>query len=292
MKRNIIFWVCLCCLTGGLSSCFRSWRMNDRQIKKHYASLAHKPTYHNIENDSLKLFVATMGSDTLPPLLLIHGAPGGWYGYLNIMDDTLLQHYYQLIAVDRLGYNHSKHKKQRFVTSIEIHARAAALALSFNHSVKKGTLVGRSFGAPIAAKIAALLPEKFETLVLLASAIDPEKEKFWWFSKPARWGPVRWCLPHRLNVATFEKFAHVEELRKLEKDWAKIQMPTIFVQGGKDWIVDPVNLEYARRQMKHNADAQFIMIPEASHLLSNSHPDLVRQLVLQPKTGKLSTANP
>ena len=281
MLRKLILWACICGVGWGTSSCFRSWRKNDREIREHYANRDIKPTYYTIQNDSLKLFVATTGADTLPPLLLIHGAPGAWYGYLNMIDDTLLQRRFHIIAVDRLGYNHSSFRKKRYVTSIESQARAAALALSLNHSRKKGILLGRSFGAPIAAQIAILKPQSFEQLVMLAPAIDPAKEKFWWFSKPAKFWLIRMWLPHRINVATFEKFAHAKELELLSKQWCKLEVPTTVVQGGKDWIVDPSNLDFARRQLADKC-ANFIFLPEAGHLLSNSHSDLVRKLVLSP----------
>lgn len=281
MLRRLILWACVCGLSWGTSSCFRSWRKNDRDLREHYANRAVKPNYYTIQNDSLKLFVATTGADTLPPLLLIHGAPGAWYGYLNMIDDSLLQQHFHIIAVDRLGYNHSSFKKKRYVTSIEAQARAVALALSLNHSRQKGILLGRSFGAPIAAQLAILQPHRFEQLVMLAPAIDPAKEKFWWFSKPAKFWLVRMWLPHRINVATFEKFAHAKELEKLSKQWPKLQVPTTVVQGGKDWIVDPANLDFARQQLV-NKSANFIFLPEAGHLISNSHPELVRKLVLSP----------
>jgi pimeloyl-ACP methyl ester carboxylesterase len=281
MLRKICLWACVCGLCWGLSSCFRSWRKNERDLRKHYANKSVRPTYYTIQNDSLRLFVATTGADTLPPLLLIHGAPGAWYGYLNMVDDSILQSKYHIIAVDRLGYNHSKHRKKRIVTSIDLQARAAALALSLNHSRQKGVLLGRSYGAPIAAKIAILNPQRFNKLVMLAPAIDPAKEKFWWFSKPAKWWIVRMWLPHRINLASFEKFAHAKELEKLANEWPMLQVPTTVVQGGKDWIVDPTNLDFARMKLAKK-EAQFIFLPNAGHLISYSHPDLVRELVITP----------
>jgi pimeloyl-ACP methyl ester carboxylesterase len=286
MFRKLILWACICGICGGLSSCFRSWRKNERDLRKHYANKSIKPTYYTIQNDSLRLFVATTGADTLPPLLLIHGAPGAWYGYINMVDDSILQSKYHIISVDRLGYNHSVYRKKRIVTSIDLQARAAALALSLNHSRQKGVLLGRSYGAPIAAKIAILNPSRFHKLVMLAPAIDPAKEKFWWFSKPAKWWVVRMWLPHRINVASFEKFAHAKELEKLAAEWSQLRVPTTVVQGGKDWIVDPSNLDFARLKLAEK-EAQFIFLPEAGHLITHSHPDLVRELVLTPFQRKM-----
>lgn len=267
-------------LTFLSTGCFRKWQMSEQEVARHYENRAVKPTFQYIENDTLKLYVASVGSDTLPPLLLIHGAPGTWSGYLNVLDDSLLQQKFQIIAIDRLGYHFSKHKKKKYEINIEHHAKAIGLALSLNHSKHRGVIVGRSYGAPIAAKVALLAPARFCKLVMLAGAIDPTKEKFWWFSKPGRWWITRQFLPRFLNAASYEKFAHAAELAKLDKEWTNLQMPVVAVQGGKDWIVDPANLEYLKNKLA-NKPAKFIFLPEAGHLISISHPELVRKLVLE-----------
>ena len=79
--------------------------MSEGEVKKHYASRPVKPTFFTIKNDSVELFCATTGSDTLPPLLLIHGAPGGWFSNISYVDDTDLQKRYNIIAVSRPGYH-------------------------------------------------------------------------------------------------------------------------------------------------------------------------------------------
>ena len=281
--------VILMVLAIGTTSCFRSWRKNDRDIRLHYQSRAVKPTYHTLQEGDMQLFVATTGADTLPPLLLVHGAPGAWYGYLNVLDDSTLQQQYHIISFDRLGYNKSKLRGKRFVTSIETHARAAAMALSLNRSGQKGVVLGRSFGAPIAAKVAIERPERIARLIMLAPAIDPKKEKFWWFSRPARWWAVRVWLPRQINTATYEKFAHKRELEKLAKDWERLEVPTTVVQGGKDWIVDPANLDFACEQLL-TKQADYILLPEAGHLISYSHPELVRALITRESPVETSSS--
>lgn len=144
------------------SGCFRRWIMTEKEIRAYYAGKRVKPTFFTIQNDSVKLFCATAGSDTLPALLLIHGAPGAWYGSRTMLDDTLLQKKFHLIAVDRLGYNKSMFKnKKKAVTSIPIQAAAISEALRLNRSRKKGVVLGSSYGAPIAAQIVLMHPENF-----------------------------------------------------------------------------------------------------------------------------------
>ena len=237
--------------------------MTERELKKYYKDKPVRPTYFTIRNDSVKLFCATTGADTLPPLLIIHGAPGAWYGSRNLLDDSIIRKQYHIISVDRLGYDKSRFKGRRSaVTSIEIQAVAIHEALRLNRSFRTGVLMGSSYGAPIAAKMALLYPKDFHHLVMLAPAIDPEAEKFWWFHPLIRSGLIRLLFPRFLQSATTEKFAHVKELEKLLPEWHNLSIPATVVQGDADDIVDPSNLEFARKQLA-GKEVDFILLPGA-----------------------------
>jgi pimeloyl-ACP methyl ester carboxylesterase len=149
-----------------------------------------------------------------------------------------------------------------------------------NRSNKKGVVYGTSYGAPIAAKMAAKYPNDFYHLVMVAGAIDPDKEKFWWFHKYSRGLFVRLAMPRFIDAATDEKFAHVEELRKMLPDWDRINMPVTVMQGTDDYIVSPENLDFAREKFK-NKPAHFILIQGAGHLVRRSNPDVIRNVLLK-----------
>ncbi|HZG25741.1 MAG TPA: alpha/beta fold hydrolase [Chitinophagaceae bacterium] len=281
--RYVISVVLISMLTG----CFSRWVMTEKEIKAYYAQKPVKPTFFTIQNDSVKLFCATTGSDTLPPLLLVHGAPGAWYGSRIMLDDTLLQAHFHIIAMDRPGYNKSRFRnRKKAVTSIDLQATAIMEALRLNKSREKGIVLGSSYGAPIALEIAVRHPEKFYHLFLLAAAIDPDKEKFWWFHKYIRGGPVHWFMPRFLRTATDEKFAHVGELRKLQLAWQRVSVPVTVIQGGSDHIIDPTNLDYAKKQLQ-GKPAEFIFIPEAGHLLRFRYSNLVKEVILKAE-GELT----
>lgn len=277
---------CLC------SGCFSRYVMTEKEVKVYYKNKPHKPTFFTIQNDSVKLFCATTGADTLPPLLMIHGTPGAWYGSRNLLDDTLLQQHYHIIAIDRPGYNKSRFKgKRKAVTSITTQAIAAHEALRLNRSSKTGVVMGSSYGAPIAAKVAILYPNAFHHLVMLAPAIDPAREKFWWFNPYIHGGPVSWFLPRFINNATEEKFSHVEELQQLLPEWSKLSIPVTTVQGGADDIVDPGNLDFAKKLLQGKS-AEFIFLPDAGHLIRWRNADLVRSILLRQATASQSLRGP
>lgn len=282
MRPNVWFMIIVWLLC---SSCFSRFVMTEKELRTYYKDKPEKPLFFTIHNDSVDLFCATSGADTLPPLLLIHGAPGAWYGSRNFLEDSVLKHHFHIIAVDRLGYNKSRFKdSRRAVTSFTTQAIAIHEALRLNKSNKTGILAGSSYGAPIAVRMATLYPESFHRLVLLAPAIDPEREKFWWFHPWVREAPVRWFLPRFLNIATDEKFAHVEELRKLLPDWEKLSLPVTVVQGGADDIVDPGNLEFAKVRLA-GKQAEFIYIPNAGHLIRWRNAGVVRSIFLKAANG-------
>ncbi|MET0241894.1 MAG: alpha/beta hydrolase [Flavitalea sp.] len=273
----------LVCITVMCSGCFSSFVMTEREIRNHYRNKTVKPTYFTITNDSVSLFCATTGADTLPPLLLVHGAPGAWYGSRNLLDDTMVQKQYHIITMDRLGYNKSKFKGKRGpVTSIETQAIAIHEALRLNHSNKTGVVMGSSFGGPIAAKLAIMYPERFHQLVMLAPAIEPDAEKYWWFHLFIRGGVVRALMPRFVNNATDEKMAHVDELKKLLPEWSKLSIPVTMVQGGEDNVVYPSNLDFLKKRLI-GKPAEFVFLPGSGHMIRTQNPDLVRTIVLKAR---------
>lgn len=261
-----------------LSSCFAKYRTTARDVRKHYAKRS-KPTLQCIKNDTLCLQVASTGADTLPLLLLIHGAPGAWWGYMNMLDDTVLQKNFHIVSVDRLGYGNSWLKRRRPISSIETQAKCLLSVLGLNQSKEQAIILGRSYGAPIAATMASLVPEKVKQLIMISPVIDPEKEKFYWFSKYGRSRFIQLFLPREFNTATAEKYMHSDELRKMLPVWEKLTMPVVVIQGGNDWIGDPLNIEFAKKNIP-SLKSQYITIPNAGHMLTFSHLSMIKQLIL------------
>jgi len=257
-------------------SCFRNWILTEKEIKEHYQNIQQKPIYFTIENDSSKLHLASFGSPFAQPIIFIHGAPGSWDGYLNLLDDTLLQKDFHLISVDRPGYGKSQKNLKKKIYTLEEQAKSIILSLKINHSNKPAIIVGRSYGVPVAVKMAAMYPDKIAKCILLSPAIDPSTEKFWWFSGFGKIFLVRWFLPKRMNTATDEKYSHVTELKKLLPDWQKINSKVSVLMGGKDWVIDSSNFQFAKKMLK-GKNARFIYIPDSGHLISKSRPDLVKQ---------------
>jgi pimeloyl-ACP methyl ester carboxylesterase len=253
----------------------QSFKMSDRKVADYYANYPSKPSFAYSDTSKTKIYYAYSADTTKPILLLIHGAPGAWFGYKEFFADSLLLNKFQIIAPDRAGYNNSGEKQ----TSIE---QQAILLKSFLkiHNRQKVSILGRSYGAAIAAKLTVDSPELVENLLLIAPACDPQREKFWWFSKPVNSKIVRFFLPKFANRASDEKFAHVSELTKLLPDWEKIKCPVTIMQGGKDWIIDTSNGHFVDSVLI-NAPRRFIYFPEDGHLLTAERYELIRNILLK-----------
>ena len=232
---------------------------------------------HIIDREKSRLHFKTIGLSDRPPVLFIHGAPGNWKSYMKLYQDTLLSRRYHLIAVDRLGYGLSR--KGRSISSIPDQADVISEALKTNTSGQKAIVIGRSYGAAIAAQIGIRHPDLVEKVVMISPVIDPDKEKYFWFSYAAKHWLVRQFLSEAMIAATEEKFAHAEELRQILKDWDNLDVKTTVMMGGQDWIAPMDNFEFAKKKIR-KARSKFIFLPKAGHMIAETHPDLVLSEIL------------
>lgn len=282
MKKFVLFPIVLLASLFLLSRCFflNRYIKTDAELDEHYKNAKIKPSYRYVKTDGREEHYAVISrSDTLPLLVMVHGAPGAWYGYMNLTDDSLLQTKFKMISVDRLGYGKSGYGKEELSVSMQGEGIEKIIEKE-NQSGKKVYLLGRSYGAPIVAWLAIHFPEKFEKLMMVSPVIDPDREKFYWFSKIGRWPLVQWMLPEMLNVATREKFSHSSEMKKLLPEWEKLNTPTYVLVGADDAIADTANYGFARKHIT-NCSAVFLKLPGAGHLITHQQPELIKSLLLE-----------
>ena len=251
----------------------------DKELKEHYKNKSTSPNYKTLSVFDKELHYAVVNkNDSLPLLVFIHGAPGAWYGYMNLMDDSVLQTKFKLIAVDRLGYGKSGYGKTELSTQIQALSIKKIIDAE-NTSNKKVVLMGRSYGAPIAAWLAINYPQQVKELIMISPVIDPEKEKFYWFSNIGKWKAVQLFLPKMLNVATNEKFAHQKEMKIMLPKWKKLHVSTTVITGENDRIADTANFSFAKKYLI-NCPTNFIKLKNTGHLVTYEQPDLIKQLLI------------
>lgn len=274
--KLLLFFTCVFLLSG----CFllSKYIYTDKELDEHYRDKTIKPLYKQTPflNRSIH-YVVFSKSDTLPLLIFVHGAPGAWYGFMNLADDSLLQAHFKIVSVDRLGYGKSGYGKEELSTQLQALSIKNVIEKE-NKSNKKVYILGRSYGAPIAAWLAISYPQTFEKLIMISPVIDPEKERFYWFSNIGRWPAVQWLLPDLLNVATKEKFAHPNEMKRMLPKWKKLYTPTYVLIGEEDQVADTANYTFAKTHII-NCPAVFMKLKNTGHLITRQKPELIKDLL-------------
>ena len=280
--KTLSFYIAASLFIAGLSSCKITASLSDRQINKHFKEKGSKPLRKYISYKEYYIHHVILGDSAKPLLLFIHGAPGAWYSYLPFLNDPELQANYHMISVDRIGFD--KSNSGLAVTSIDEHVNyLQKIVAEYNSTGKKISILGASYGAPIAAAFAMKNPELVEELFLVSPVIDPSTERIFWFSYACKLSFVNMWLERSLNVATEEKFDHRSELKKLKPFWKNITSKTYVIMGKKDWIADIKNFDFAQKMLVHADGAEFYMIEDAGHAILNQKPDLVKNLLLHRK---------
>ena len=222
--------------------------------------------------DSRMLFTVSAGDPQNPPVVFIHGTPGGWDAYASYLNAPVLREQFHLISLDRPGFGRSD--RGTLEVSMAQQARLIARAIPPG---QPAILVGHSLGGPIAVQLAADFPELVRGLVLVAGSFDPVLEEPRWYNAFADSRLVRWAVPDDLRYANDEVMGLAEELRRLEPRWTELAqrgMPMALIQGEKDRLVYPANIDFAEARVPE-AHRTTTRVKDAGHFILWEQPDLI-----------------
>ena len=269
---------------------FVQFRMDDAALAKYFGKrrLEAHISYYKAEGRDVRYI--RVGDDTNATILFIHGAPSSlsyWRGYLS---DSALLSKATTYAVDRPGYGYSglAHPMP------DIAAQAGAIRPmldSLHHTHHPIIVVGVSYGAPIACRLAMDYPQLVDGLVLGAPALGPGRERIFWFTYLIENPLIHWVIPRMFQSANQEKIHHKEELTKMLPLWPRIHVPVDYLQGANDELVDTSNAEFAREHLKNASFLDIQMIPGRGHLIAFSEKSRIRKAILDI-LGKCKKSRP
>jgi len=263
-----------------LTSCM-SFRATDGKVKKYFDAEDDVVNIHYVAfRDRQLRFVETNTSpkENLPIVLFVHGAPGSSKDFYKYLKDSALQTKAHMVALDRPGYGYSGYGKS--LPALEGQAAAVKKVLSY-YDAKNAILVGHSYGGPVVGKVAMDEPERLDAIMMIAPVIDPETEKVFWYANFAKWGATSWTLSKAFRVAGDEKFAHPDELRKIEDEWHEINIPVVHIHGKKDKHLAPYgNVTFSEKRI--DADVlNLIVLDDAGHLIPWTDYDVVKKELIK-----------
>ena len=228
---------------------YYQFRKNDDELKAFYAANNVPASISYYETQGRKLRYVSVGSEERKgTLVFLHGSPGSMSFYSGRFRDRDILDRFRIYAIDRPGYGYSGFGNPE--PSIQKQAGMVRVLIdSLHHAKHPVIVVGSSFGAAIACRLAMDHPGLVDGLVLTGPAIGPGLEKYFWFTNLIESPLIRWFIPRMFRSANTEKVYHKKELETMLPYWKNIRVPVVYLQGEKDEIVDTANASFARRHL-------------------------------------------
>lgn len=256
------------------------FRKSDKELKQIFAEKNINASIHYYNTHGRTMRYVSVGSDSLPTLLLLHGSPGSMSYYSGRYDDSTIQKTFKVYAVDRPGYGYSGFGDPE--PSIQKQAEMIRPILDSLHKATHPILiVGGSYGASVACRLAMDHPELVDGLVLTGPALGPGRETYFWFTPIVEHWSVRWFIPRLFKSANTEKVYHKKELEKMLPYWKNLRVPVAYLQGEKDDIVDTSNASFARQQMVNVPYLDIQFLKRRYHRLAQFEWPAIRKSIME-----------
>lgn len=262
-----------------LNGCM-SFRTSDKKLKALFEEQNVDVKIHHKDFNNREIRYIETGLDqppSAPLVIFVHGAPGSLDAFNQYLADSLLLEKARMVAVDRLGYGYSDYGQAE--TDIGVQADQIAF-IAKQYQSEKIILLGHSYGGPIVGKCVMTHPNMCKGIIMLAPVNNPGSEPIFWFANFAKWPLTRWMLPKAFVVSGDEKFAHIEELKKIKSGWPTIKIPVVHIHGDEDSLAPPDNMDYSEI-MIDSAYLKVVKLEETDHFIPWSDYELVRTELLQ-----------
>ncbi len=176
----------------------------------------------------------------------------------------------QMLVVDRPGFAGSE--PDICITDITIQARALEPVLDAAPG-QKIMLVGQSYGAAIAALMAANNPSKVHSLVMLSSFLGETGPTARWLVEMG--GKLLGVLPRDLRHAIQEVTGQADQLHHLRAALPRLRIPVHVIHGDKDDFAPIETAERLAKDIQTLHPIRFEMVPGANHFLNDGPTDVL-----------------
>ena len=265
---------------------YLQFRKSDEELRKIFADNNIPATLSYYETQGRKLRYISVGPDSLPTLLFLHGSPGSMSYYSRRFQDSTIRRNFHILAVDRPGYGYSGFGDPE--PSIQKQSEMIRPLLDSLHKATHPVIiVGSSYGSSIACRLAMDHPGLVDGLVLTGPSLAPGKESYFWFTYLIEFPLIRWCIPRLFRSANTEKVHHKKELEKMLPFWKDIRVPVAYLQGAKDDIIDTANAGFARQKMVNAPYLDIHFFPHRSHRLAQYEWPAIRESIMKVREEAL-----
>ena len=132
------------------------------------------------------------------------------------------------------------------------------------------------------ARMAMDYPELIDNLIIVAGSIAPDLEPYEkWFRIPMDFTPISILIPASFRASNHEILYLKPELEKMLPLWKNIRQPVIVIQGGKDFLVNPKNADFAEKMLVKAKSLKIVRVDTMNHFMPWSHPQLIKNAMLE-----------
>jgi pimeloyl-ACP methyl ester carboxylesterase len=278
MRRTLLFSFVLLSVWLLLAQCFiMRNRWSDKKAYGVFKSKHVPLTIYDTVINERHLHYAVCSSDTLPTLVFIHGSPGSWMNYMKYMWDSSMRKKFRIVAIDRPGFGYSDFGKAMHLQE------QCKIILPVLQQLKTSApmyLAGHSMGGPVAVKLAADNPALFNTIILIAGAIDINQEAKETWRKIMNVRPMYWALPGAFGPSNTELLYLKNDLVPLQDDFKKVTCNILFVHGDEDTWVPIKNIAYGTKMMINAKSITADTLHGADHQIPWKRMDELKQILL------------
>jgi len=218
-----------------------------------------------------------IGDAGKPPLLLIHGAPGGLFDWRGVAKRSKVYDHYRLLIPERPGYGGTRPEGP--VPSIE--EQAERLLEVLEAETQEAVVMGHSYGAPIAVIMGALRPGKVKKIYGVSGQYDPENEITFGISHFINFKLFKFILPRFIWVANVEKLTHPDALRTIIPVYQRVRVPIVLIHGNADSLVPYENSPFLLKYL--NGHAEMITMDGKDHPIHMQEADAMVEFVMEGK---------
>ena len=245
-----------------------------------------------VHSEEYAIHTIAIGEPGDPPVLFIHGSPGSWDNYLDVIPSRPLDQSL-LIFYDRPGFG--KSMPLNAMPDIRKQAKAALSVLQA-YTDKPAIVVGHSYGGPVALQLALDHPDAVKASVLLGASVDPDLEELRWYNYAGDF--LSFMIPGEMVRSNQEMFPMKTELTEQKKqiladDAQGSRGPALYVlHGTSDGLVPVENANFLYSYVGPISSLTCIeLLPGEGHLIPWEHPDLLARMIGWARDGSCPQEN-
>ena len=213
------------------------------ELTNHFDTTGFQPEEHETIFEEGTLYHVTYGDSTKTPLLLIHGSPGDWTAWKELMVQPEVYTNYFIIAIDRIPYHQTTIKG-----SYSLIEQSDYLKPIMDRYCSPCVVVGHSYGGALALQVGVAYPNQVAAVLSIAGTIAAPFQKPKWYNRILD-SPLQYLIAPFFRASNNEMLRLSDDLYALEKQLVSIKTPLFFIQGGADFLVVPESVTYLQSKI-------------------------------------------